>query len=736
MIELPTQSTRLDELIIDWGRLAIVRRDAAIKLTPKAAAVLCCLLRQPDVTLTRKALLDEVWPGTFSSDEVLTQVVAELRRALEDPAKDGRWIATVPKLGYRWIGPAPRAAEHESHLANTSNGSVELSNETTTRDGAHPPSRGTATSDARRPLLPLVAMTAIAALVVASMYLRDGPPRESAATNVAAAPGPVSVPRPIATEPGHDLDPAISADGRRVAYIHSSNDRARLRVRVLDALGYTDLELEGAGQPSSPAWSPDGRQLAYLWIAGDTCELRRVEIDTRAVHAITDGCTVTPPGTIDWSPDGAFLVYSHADLQGQALGGRSISIYRIAPDGTAIARLSNSHRWLTVDAHPRVSSDSRDVAFVRDSEGRHRVMVVGNDGSGSEREVPFSRWPYRVAWRGRSGKLAVAAHGTTPTEIWNIDRDGSNPTLVAAPGAGPGLSVSRDGAFAVFEQRVIDDNIWSLVMDGPDVAPAQVTRGTRSELAPRLSPDGATLAYLADDGGAFEVTLTNLSTGERRRLSHFAPRAPVDLRWSPSGKYLAVILGTESGKHVAVLGRDGNLIALPASISAWLVSQVEWTHDESHLLVAIESGGRRELHRLGFPAFDGDEIMTDNSIGAFSSAFDAPLIYISDARECTLERLDSSFEPAVVEGVKLQAAPSDQWLVRDGVLAQMTQVERGADAVLRYAALKPGGETIERRITAPEPPLGRNFDLGGGKLWYTSRDMDNVDLVMLPLPGR
>jgi len=119
MTELPMHSTRLDDdVLIDWGRLVIVRHDATIKLTPKAAAVLQQLLSQPDVTVTRQALLDAVWPGTASSDEVLTQVIAELRRALEDPARQARYIATVPKLGYRWIGPAPRVDVRETISAN------------------------------------------------------------------------------------------------------------------------------------------------------------------------------------------------------------------------------------------------------------------------------------------------------------------------------------------------------------------------------------------------------------------------------------------------------------------------------------------------------------------------------------------------------------------------------------------------------------------------------------------
>jgi DNA-binding winged helix-turn-helix (wHTH) protein/Tol biopolymer transport system component len=729
MTELPMHSTRLDDLLIDWGRLVIVRRNATVKLTPKAAAVLQILLSQPNVTVTRQALLDAVWPGTASSDEVLTQVIAELRRAFEDPAKDAHHIATVPKLGYRWIGSVPRSDVRQPTML------AEMAD----ADAPSPQDAAARITDAAgmrpRRWLPFVALAALVAILIALVFERARPTAPPAPSNAAAEPVPVTLPlpRPVATEPGQDLDPAISPDGRRVAYVHSSDARARLRLRTLDALDYEDVELDGEGRPSSPAWSPDGRQIAYLWLTADRCELRRIELASRAGRTIADGCPTLMHSTIDWSPDGAFLVYSRADLQGQALGGRSVSIHRVAPDGSEAARISNSHRWLVVDAHPRVSADAREVAFVRDSDGQRHVIVLSSDGTGSEREVPFQRWAYRVAWRG--GGLMVAAHGTTPAEIWNVDADGSHPTLLAAPAAGPGLAVARDGTFAVFEQRVVDDNVWSLDLDRPDAAPAQVTRATRSELCPRISPDGTTLAYLADDGGTLEVTLSTLASGERRRISHFAPQSPVDLRWSPTGRYLAVIVGTASGKHLALLSMDGSMLTVPQSVAAWRIQTVEWTHDETHLLVAVEAGGRRELHRLSFPAITGDELVIDRSIGAFASAFDAPVIYASDAHDNVLQRLDANFEATPLKAVHLTAVPSDQWLVRNGILAQMIQIDRGASAILRYGVLD-SGDAVERRIAAPEPPLGRNFDLGAGKLWYSSRDFDNVDLALLPLPAR
>ncbi|HVS13507.1 MAG TPA: winged helix-turn-helix domain-containing protein [Thermoanaerobaculia bacterium] len=77
------------------------------RLTPKAAAVLELLIESPGRVVSKETLLDRVWDGAAVSDEALTTVVYELRQALGDSARDPRYIETLRRRGYRWIGPLP-----------------------------------------------------------------------------------------------------------------------------------------------------------------------------------------------------------------------------------------------------------------------------------------------------------------------------------------------------------------------------------------------------------------------------------------------------------------------------------------------------------------------------------------------------------------------------------------------------------------------------------------------------
>lgn len=73
------------------------------RLSPKAAKVLLVLVREPGRVWSRDALLDAVWREQTVGEEVLTQAIAELRRALGDDFRRPRFIETVHKTGYRLL---------------------------------------------------------------------------------------------------------------------------------------------------------------------------------------------------------------------------------------------------------------------------------------------------------------------------------------------------------------------------------------------------------------------------------------------------------------------------------------------------------------------------------------------------------------------------------------------------------------------------------------------------------
>jgi Tol biopolymer transport system component len=103
--------------------------------------------------------------------------------------------------------------------------------------------------------------------------------------------------------------PAISPDGRRIAFTAEQNTHARLY--TMNADGSAVREASQVREPrGAPAWSPDGRSLAIAQEVDGTPHLVRVGVDDNTITPLLSEYSIEPA----WSPDGSFLVYSGADV--------------------------------------------------------------------------------------------------------------------------------------------------------------------------------------------------------------------------------------------------------------------------------------------------------------------------------------------------------------------------------------------------------------------------------------
>ncbi len=94
----------ISELQLDLRNECLWWGDQQIALTPKAFAVLRYLVEHGDRLVTKRALLEAVWPDAFVEEGQVKQFVAELRRILHDNPGAPRFIQTVRGRGYRLIG--------------------------------------------------------------------------------------------------------------------------------------------------------------------------------------------------------------------------------------------------------------------------------------------------------------------------------------------------------------------------------------------------------------------------------------------------------------------------------------------------------------------------------------------------------------------------------------------------------------------------------------------------------
>jgi predicted ATPase len=88
---------------VDAGRLW--RDGDEVALRPKTAAVLAYLVDRAGEVVSKRELLDAVWPDGFVGDAVLVNCVLELRAVFGDDPKEPAFIATAHRRGYRFVAP-------------------------------------------------------------------------------------------------------------------------------------------------------------------------------------------------------------------------------------------------------------------------------------------------------------------------------------------------------------------------------------------------------------------------------------------------------------------------------------------------------------------------------------------------------------------------------------------------------------------------------------------------------
>ncbi|MGH8128687.1 MAG: winged helix-turn-helix domain-containing protein [Gammaproteobacteria bacterium] len=79
-----------------------------MRVEPKVMAVLMVVADRAGAVVSREELLVAVWPGVVVGDDVLTQCIIKLRKALGDNPRSPAYIETISKRGYRLIAPVTR----------------------------------------------------------------------------------------------------------------------------------------------------------------------------------------------------------------------------------------------------------------------------------------------------------------------------------------------------------------------------------------------------------------------------------------------------------------------------------------------------------------------------------------------------------------------------------------------------------------------------------------------------
>jgi len=560
------QTLRFGSFELDSQSGELRKDNVRLRLQGQPIQILEMLLARPGELVTREEIQQRLWPAdTFVDfDHSLNTAVKKLRQALGDEADAPRYIETLPKRGYRFVGAVETEAPQEGSLAPV--GATVVSPEPVA-----PPTNGM-----RRRSWILAACLVTLFIACGLIYLGSKPP---------------SLPRitgshPVATNihstlPLAEVKPLT--DGKSIYFQEGSN--------------FSTFQVPVTGGDVSEIPAPNGR---LQDIARDGSEILFMVPQNPQQSGFNLLAKPLPTGPLrmvvkggrfaTWSPDGQFVFFVRDDAE---------DLVRARADGSDPQRLVKMEGIFG----PHVSPDGSRIRFEAGSvdlweigaDGRnlHPVlteekMVLGATWSLDGRVYFFSAWdgdrfslwaaPDRPSWWQRGVPTAQQlTFGPTSYSRPTLSKDGRQLFALGEEHQGElsvydhnsgkfipylgGSSVcyvdfSRDGQWMTYVSYP-EGSLWRSKIDGSEKR--QLTRPPMAVQNPRWSPDGKLIAF------------TEMSNGDRRQMDLTTPTRiyavsadggapsllaadskPGDPTWSPDGNSIAISSTGAKGPEVRI----------------------------------------------------------------------------------------------------------------------------------------------------------------------------------------
>jgi Tol biopolymer transport system component/DNA-binding winged helix-turn-helix (wHTH) protein len=356
-------------------------------------------------------------------------------------------------------------------------------------------------------------------------------------------------------ETSNDLHPAVSPDGRTVAFLRTTGFSVRdiWTLPLSDGAQPRRLTTDGV-DAGPPVWTPEGRELIFSSNRGGRRELWRVSASGSGKPERITGVGENAR-TIDISPRQDRLIYE------QSHG--SSSLWKIPLQSRVAGEPQRVTATTRADTFPHYSPNQKKIAFQSDRSGVPEIWVCDADGSNAIQLTSFGRaFSGSPRWSPDGRSIVFDSNAEGNEDIWLVNSQGGRPVRLTTNAADDIIpSWSHDGQWIYFSsKRTGRFEMWKIRLDGS--SETQLT--TAGGYSGYESVDGKYLFYKG--AGASPVWRIPVEGGTPTKVTDwggvrvFTPvKSGVYLGGGPAGPQIRFLdLVTGEIRVLADLGRYGN----------------------------------------------------------------------------------------------------------------------------------------------------------------------------------
>ena len=377
-------------------------------------------------------------------------------------------------------------------------------------------------------------------------------------------------------EEGLDLDPALSPDGTKMAYVSTINRSFEIVVMELKSRKRQQLTFE-LKSDFQPTWSPDGKRIAFASNRTGDFDIYIIDANGENLTQMTDNFpwddswphwspvseeivfTSHRHGGVDvylldvrtgdqkqltnfnyrtvypkWSPGGTKIAFVSAIREEIPPRGRMI--WRMKPDGTDLEALVMDGE---LNDEPAFSPDDKWLAFTSEKDKNVEIYSMNIDTQQIIRLTNHPDVDYQPDWSPDGENIAFVSHRDGNPDIYTMDANGEQLTnLTKSQRIEMWPAWSPDGAQIAFEQETLDGRYEIHVLDKNGKNQVKVADIPFANGFPTWSPRGNEIAFVNLPEKAVEHTRIYASdvNGQNQRLL-FEDRDGYigKIRWSPDG---------------------------------------------------------------------------------------------------------------------------------------------------------------------------------------------------------